>query len=126
MDPGFVLVFWIVGIAVWFGLASVTGSVCSQKGHDSTIGFLISLFCSPFLGFLYAAALPDRHREIEDAAHARRLMEHVPDLLAPGVSAGLDAFTAGASRQKVRCPTGCLTFLPPGTLCPICGKRIPG
>ena len=105
-------VVWIVVVAVWVGLASATGSLCRMRGHDGLLGFLISLFCSPVLGFLYAGALPDRHQEIEAAERSKRLSQPVPDPVVPPA-------------KKVRCSQGCETYPRPGTWCPKCGTKAP-
>lgn len=43
---------------VWIVLCAVVEDLAQRRGHDGTLWFLFSLFCSPVLGFLVVRLLP--------------------------------------------------------------------
>jgi len=53
---------WLV---VWVGLAVLIGYYYKQKGLNSVLGFLLSLFASPFIAFIIGALLSPEVRVFE-------------------------------------------------------------
>ena len=51
----------VIAVAValaWIFLCGVVEDLAETRGHDGTLWFLFSLFCSPLLGFLVVRLLP--------------------------------------------------------------------
>jgi len=65
---------WLV---VWVGLAVLIGYYYKQKGLNSILGFLLSLFASPFIAFIIGALLSPEPRVFEKLKKCPQCAEFV-------------------------------------------------
>jgi len=54
-----------VGLVIWVGLAVLIGYYYKQKGLNSLLGFLLSLFASPLIAFIVGALLSPQSKIFE-------------------------------------------------------------
>jgi len=65
---------WLV---VWVGLAVLIGYYYKQKGLNSVLGFLLSLFASPLIAFIVGALLSPEWRVFEKSKKCPQCAEFV-------------------------------------------------
>jgi len=65
---------WLV---VWIGLAVLIGYYYKQKGLNSVLGFLLSLFASPFIAFIIGALFSPEPRVFEKLKKCPQCAEFV-------------------------------------------------
>jgi len=65
---------WLV---LWIGLAVLIGYYYKQKGLNSVLGFLLSLFASPFIAFIIGALLSPEPRVFEKLKKCPQCAEFV-------------------------------------------------
>jgi len=65
---------WFV---VWVGLAVLIGYYYKQKGLNSVLGFLLSLFASPLIAFIVGALLSPESRVFEKSKKCPQCAEFV-------------------------------------------------
>jgi len=65
---------WFV---VWVGLAVLIGYYYKQKGLNSVLGFLLSLFASPLIAFIVGALLSPEWRVFEKSKRCPQCAEFV-------------------------------------------------
>jgi len=66
-----------VGFIFWFGLAVLIGYYYKQRGLNSVLGFLLSLFASPLIAFIVGALLSREPRLFEELKKCPRCAEFV-------------------------------------------------
>lgn len=57
------LVFGLALVLIWVLLAGLVGEFAEKKGHSSALWYILSLVCSPLVGFIVVALLPS-HVEV--------------------------------------------------------------
>lgn len=65
---------WLI---LWVGLAVLIGYYYKQKGLNSVLGFLLSLFASPLIAFIVGALLSPEARIFEKSKKCPRCAEFV-------------------------------------------------
>jgi hypothetical protein len=53
-----VLIFALAFALIWVLFAGLVGEFAAKRGHSSALWYVLSLLCSPLVGFLIVALLP--------------------------------------------------------------------